>query len=160
MRRRHQQLDFAESIHFVTTTTRVRGTWFVEAGLCTHILEMLEWYRAKHDLRCLGYVLMPDHLHVLLHQTEAGAFVSQLMAGFKRETSKQTCPPAYPTEALWRDRYDDVPVPGHDAALNKLRYMHDNPVRRGLVAEAQDYPWSSAREYFGDSAAYVLITKP
>ena len=159
MRRRHQQLDFAGSIHFVTATARVRGSWFVEAGLCTRILEMLEWYRAKHDQRCLGYVLMPDHLHVLLHQTEAGAFVSQLMAGFKRETSKQTRPDGFPAANLWADRYDDVPVPGHDAVMNKLVYLHGNPVRRGLVAEAHDYPWSSARDYFADSAGIVRITK-
>ncbi|MCX6600922.1 MAG: transposase [bacterium] len=159
MRRRHQQLDFAGSIHFVTTTTRVRGMWFVEPNLCTRILEMLEWYRAKHDLQCLGYVLMPDHLHVLLHQSEAGAFVSRLMAGFKRETSKQARPHGYPTANLWKDRFDDVPVPGNDAVVTKLVYVHGNPVRRGLVQEPLDYPWSSARDYFADSPGIVRITK-
>jgi hypothetical protein len=51
-------------------------------------------------------------------------------------------------------------VPGHDAVMNKLAYLHGNPVRRGLVAEAHDYPWSSARDYFEDSAGTVRITKP
>jgi len=160
MRRRHQQLDFAGSVHFVTTTTRVRGLWFVEPELCLRILEILEWYRAKFDLQCLGYVLMPDHLHVLLHQWESGPLVSLFVAGFKRETSKQSRPPAYPAETLWRDRYDDVPVPGHDAVMNKLNYIHGNPVRRGLVADTQDYPWSSAREYVGDATGIVRIAKP
>jgi putative transposase len=160
MRRRHQQLDFAGSIHFVTTTTRVRGMWFVEAGLCIRILEMLEWYRAWHNLQCLGFVLMPDHLHVLLRQSKPGPVVSRAMAGFKRETSKQTRPPGYLAANLWADRYDDVPVPGSDAVMNKLRYIHGNPVRRGLVVEPQDYLWSSAHDYFSQPTGLVQITKP
>jgi len=106
---------------------------------------------------CLGYVLMPDHLHALLLQQEEGLAVSELMERFKKFTSRKLRPAMYTGVSLWRRRYDDVPVPGTDAAKTKLIYMHGNPVRRGLVTTPEDYPWSSAREYAGLEPGIVHI---
>ena len=159
MRRRHSRLAFAGSIHFVTTVTRMKGAWFVGDEICSAILNLFEWYRAKFSLECIGYVLMPDHLHALLHQRDSGTQVSQMMAGFKRESSKQACPRDYPGITLWLDRYDDVPVPGLDAVMTKLEYMHNNPIRPGLVERAEQYPWSSARDYFDMGLGCVQIIK-
>ena len=87
MLRRHSQIALAGTIHFVTTVTRIRGSWFVEATLCGLILRIFEHCRAKNNLTCLGYVLMPDHIHILLHQGEDGSMVSKCMAEFKKVTS-------------------------------------------------------------------------
>ncbi|MBU1935915.1 transposase [bacterium] len=160
MRRRHTRLSFAGSIHFITTVTRIRGAWFVEEEICTRILKFLEWHRAKHSLECIGYVLMPDHLHVLLYQSNEGMQIPQMMAVFKRETSKQLRPKDYPGVTLWNDHYDDVPVPGLNAVVTKLEYMHNNPIRRVLVEEQDEYRWSSARNYFDVEKGIVRITRP
>lgn len=80
--------------------------------------------------------------------------------GFKRESSKQIPLNSYPGATLWYDRYDDVPVPGLDAVNNKLEYMHNNPIRRGLVEKPEQYLWSSARDYFDLGKGEVQITKP
>jgi len=106
---------------------------------------------------CLGYVLMPDHLHALLFQQKEGFAVAELMERFKKFTSRKLRPRAYTGVSLWRRRYDDVPVPGTDAAKTKLVYLHGNPVRRGLVTSPEDYPWSSAREYAGFEKGIVHI---
>jgi len=60
---------------------------------------------------------------------------------------------------LWQSRYDDVPVPGLGAVKTKLDYIHANPIRRGLVERAEDYPWSSAQDYFDEVTGIVQITK-
>lgn len=70
MLRRHQTIAFANSIHFVTLVTRERGRWFVAPELCREILTTFERCRAKENLECFGYVLMPDHLHALLRQCD------------------------------------------------------------------------------------------
>lgn len=101
---------------------------------------------------------MPDHLHVLLCQVQEGSVISRLMAGFKRETSKQARPNDFPGSTLWNDRYDDVPVPGPKAVVTKLNYMLSNPVRRGLAAKPEDYVWSSASDFFSDSPGIIRIT--
>ena len=160
MLRRHQTLDLEGSIHFVTTVTAVRGNWFIENNVCTEILKIFEGYRRKFELRCLGFVLMPDHLHALFYQDESGSLVSDYMRSFKGLTSKKYRPPQYSNGSLWRRRYDDVPVPGSKAVTTKLNYMHANPIRRGLVEEPEDYPWSSARDYLELGTGIVELWRP
>ena len=50
---------------------------------------------------CLGYVLMPDHLHVLVQQTTDGAQISELLRHFKRSTARVCKPSVYPSAPLW-----------------------------------------------------------
>jgi putative transposase len=159
MRQRHQRLAFAGSIHFITTIARARGEVFTNERTCREILDLFEWYRNKFAVNCLGYVLMPDHLHALLHQEKADLLIPPLMQGFKKLTSRRCRPPRYPRWTLWQSRYDDVPVPGFDAVKTKLDYIHANPIRRGLVARAEDYPWSSAQDYFCEATGIIQITK-
>ncbi len=146
MLRRHNQRNFVASTHFVTTVTNVRGNWFIEENVCRYLLELFEGYRAQQKLDCFGYVLMPDHLHVLLRQVCPEGLVTRTLQGFKSVSSRKLTLQNYPARLLWREHYDDVPVPGSDAISTKLRYMHGNPVNRGIVEKPEDYKWSSQRE--------------
>jgi len=159
MLQRHNLLAFAGSIHFVTTTTQIRGDVFTDDRICREVLELFEWYRNKFSVDCLGYVLMPDHLHAILHQEQAEIVIPPLMQSFKKLTSRRCRPVRFPAATLWHSRYDDVPVPGTEAVRTKLEYIHANPIRRGLVERAEDYPWSSARDYFDWTAGVVRITR-
>jgi putative transposase len=159
MLRRHQQLDFAGSLHFVTLVTLERGAWFTSDECCRAILESFEFCRSKVGVECLGYVLMPDHLHALLWQQKDEQSISKLVQDFKKFTSRKLQPVDYPGDTLWHIRYDDVPVPGPDAAKTKLAYMHGNPVRRGLVQRPEDYLWSSAVDYVEMQAGIVTVLK-
>ncbi|RQV93949.1 hypothetical protein EH220_07765 [bacterium] len=158
MRRRHSRLDFKGSIHFVTTVTLERGNWFVSSDVCLPILEIFEYYRNRYSLKCYGYVLMPDHIHCLFEQINDGAAVPGFMKMFKRVSAKQIQIPEYRGAHLWQERYDDVPVPGRDAAMTKLKYMLNNPVRRELVSDPVDYLWSSARDHYGVTKGTVTIS--
>jgi putative transposase len=144
MRRRHSQLNLAGSIHFVTTVTSERGRWFVTDAACEHMLSVLEHYRAKYQVDCFGYVLMPDHLHAMFRQNEEGDFVSRLMRGFKEYTSRHIFP-EFGISVGWRANYDDVPIPSRDAGLTRLTYMLGNPVRAGIVESAGAYRWARPR---------------
>jgi putative transposase len=157
MIRRHRQLSAIDSVHFVTCVTSERGRWFVAPSACRGMLVEFETARSTLDVRCLGFVLMPDHFHALLMQTTAGDQLAELMRRFKRSTSQTFRPELYAADTLWRRRYDDVPVPGNEAARTKLHYIHHNPVKRGLAATPESYPWSSAREYHGIGAALVSV---
>ena len=157
MLHRHQRIAVAGSLHFVTTVTQFRGLWFIEHEICTQILTMLERCRAEHHLDCLGYVLMPDHLHVLFYQREDGSAVCDCMEQFKKWSARRLCPPQYTKRPLWRRRYDDVPLPGVDAAVRRLYYMHYNPVKRGLTSEPEQYPWSSAGELLKDQKGIITL---
>jgi len=157
MLNRHSRLNFAGSVHFVTTVTLERGPWFVEESVCDAILQSFEFARARHNIACIGYVLMPDHLHALLVQPEANFGVASMMESFKKFTSRKLRPPSYHGETLWREHYNDMAVAGIEVARAKLEYTHENPVRRGLVHNAEEYPWSSAGHYAGARSSIVQI---
>jgi putative transposase len=159
MLRRHKQLAFAGSLHFVTTVTEVRSDWFVDPALCRKVLEAFEYCRARFEVQCLGYVLMPDHLHAVLYQQNEEALIPAMMRRFKSLTATRCRPHGYENTALWRRRYDDVPLPNAEAVNTRLQYMHFNPVRRGLVEAAEKYAWSSARDWAGTEAGIVHISK-
>lgn len=160
MRRRHSTIAFAGSIHFITTVTAQRGDWFVKREICEAVLKWFEGYRSKHNLVCYGYILMPDHLHALLLQREDGDSVSLAIGGFKQMVSLKSKPDCYPEGQFWREGFDDVPVPGRDAAMTKLEYVHNNPIKRGLVGKPEDYLWSSAPFYYLETESIVTLERP
>jgi len=157
MLRRHQQLTFAGSVHFITVVTEKRGNWFCSDDICISLLYLFESYRAKFQLVCFGYVLMPDHLHTLLMQPEDGPQVQQFMNEFKKWSSRKLKPASFDSARLWRRSYDDVPVPGRNASVIKLNYLHNNPVRRGLVSNMEDYRWSSFHDYIDGPHGIVTV---
>ncbi len=150
MRERHEKLAVLNSVHFVTTVTSERGGWFTEPEICRKILEVFERCRAELNIICLGYVLMPDHLHALLAQTIEGMQIPVLMRRLKRRTSIKCRPSTFTASTLWDDGYDDVIVPGSDACWTKLDYIHWNPVKKGLCERPEEFPWASAADYFFD----------
>jgi putative transposase len=88
-----------------------------------------------------GYVVMPDHVHLLVGEPETAALslaVQMLKQRFSRTRTE---------EYVWEPRYYDFNVRTEEKRIEKLRYMHRNPVKRGLVAEAGEWRWSSFRAY-------------
>jgi putative transposase len=66
------------------------------------------------------------------------------------QSSKQSVARTLPlrgAEPFWQARYYDFNVPSERKRIEKLRYMHRNPVKRGLVAAPEDWAWSSFRPW-------------
>lgn len=159
MLRRHSRYSTAHSTYFVTTTIVERGNWLVNEDVCMRALDIIEHYRKFYQLQFIGYCLMPDHVHFLIHQEREGRDVSDFMERFKSISARSCVPPHYPPEQkFWRRRFDSMSIPGTRALQTKLRYIHWNPVRKGLVTEPQIYSWSSARDWYnGQQTGPVTI---
>ena len=65
-----------------------------------------------------------------------------------------------PQRPFWLARYHDKNVTIRDERIDILRYIHRNPVRRGLVTLREDWMWSSFRHYFLHEPSAVVITPP
>jgi putative transposase len=100
---------------------------------------LLEQVRKKHDFYLFGYVLMPEHVHLLLSEPKLQRLEDTIRV-LKGETSKRL---KGDRKQFWQRRYHDFNVFTHDKFVEKLRYMHRNPVERGLVEAPEDWPWSS-----------------
>ncbi|MCX6601623.1 MAG: transposase [bacterium] len=157
MLRRHNSIAIPGTLHFVTTVTAIRGNWFTGDEVCRQVLWEFEKSRIRQGLQCLGYVLMPDHVHAVLFQLEEGLQISAMLRDFKAATALSCRPEQFHGPSLWQRRYDDVPLPGINALFRRLEYMHNNPVKRGFATSAGEWPWSSVHDFLGASSGVVRV---
>ena len=106
---------------------------------------------AREAVRCLAWCLMPNHVHLILVPPTAGALRSALAEAHRRYSRRINIAQGW-TGYLWQGRFSSYPMdPVHLAAA--IRYVELNPVRAGLAARAEDWPWSSAAAHVGGRAA-------
>jgi putative transposase len=104
----------------------------------------------------VGYVVMPEHFHILMSEPKAGN-LSVAMQVLKYRVSRKCRRPHESEEqirlapAFWQARYYDLNVYSGKKKIEKVRYIHRNPVTRGLVKSPEEWRWSSYRYYrFGE----------
>jgi putative transposase len=128
-------------LHFVTFSCFQRRQYLGSPQVCARFEEALERARLKYRFCVIGYVVMPEHVHLLLSEpTEAplsGAFNSLKLSVSKLSNQ----------HPFWQSRYYDFNVFTTRKQVEKLRYLHRNPVTRGLVSRPEDWPWSSFQHY-------------
>ena len=102
-----------------------------------------------------GYVVMPEHVHLLVSEPlDYGVPLSKALQALKISVSRR-----FATRPFWQRRYYDFNVFSHNKRIEKLKYMHRNPVKRGLVERPDEWRWSSYRHYLLDEAGPVEITR-
>jgi putative transposase len=138
--RRYQQ---AESLHFITFSCYHRLPHLAGADAKAICEQLLERMRKRHQLRVYAYVLMPEHVHVLTNEPP-GILLAQVLKGWKQQVSKSL---KGDRTKFWQDRYYDMNLRGEGAMTETIRYIHRNPVKRGLVERPEDYRWSSFGHY-------------
>ena len=104
----------------------------------------LETVRLRYGFVVAGYVLMPEHVHLLVGETRKASLAVALQI-LKQQTSRKLKKPD--AVQFWQRRYYDFNVWTEEKTVEKLSYMHRNPVQRGLVARPEDWRWSSFRHY-------------
>ena len=107
-------------------------------------LRCLEDTRRRTDWRIYAYVVMPEHVHLLVNEPGRGS-LADAMRDLKLSFSKRV--PGEREGSFWQKRYHDRNVRSEGEFGGKLRYIHRNPVKRGLVEECGDWRWSSFRHY-------------
>ncbi|MCW8131990.1 MAG: transposase [Planctomycetota bacterium] len=112
---------------------------------------------ANHKGYCGGFVIMPNHVHLLLWLSDGGplsTFVQELkqISSFRIHSLFKKQYPEYMKrienpKAIWQAGYYAFRIYSKEKAIQKLEYMHRNPVRAGLADTPEDWPWSSAQFY-------------
>ncbi len=115
-------------------------------------VQALERSRKLYRMLVYGFVVMPEHVHLLISEPERGT-VANAIQSLKICSAKRGKPHISQRMGnvgdpvpFWQKRYYDRNV-GAKEFTEKLRYIHRNPVRRGLVASAVEWKWSSFRHY-------------
>ena len=103
-------------------------------------------------------MVMPEHVHMLISEPVRGT-VATVVQVIKQRVARRLLPKRRPGQArlwdeeehFWQKRYYDFNVWSEKKKVEKLRYMHRNPVKRGLVSAPELWAWSSYRAYaFGE----------
>jgi putative transposase len=156
-----QRFHASGNAHFITCSCYHRQPFLSSARRRDLFLTILEDVRQKYQFIAWGYVVMPEHFHLLISEPtqRTVAVAMQVLkqrvsrrARRKKTTADQIAlwqaelPPAF-----WQKRYYDFNVFSQRKHAEKLNYMHNNPVKRGLVESAGRWRWSSFRTYrFGE----------
>jgi putative transposase len=133
----------AEALHFITFSCFHRFPLLDSPGAKDTIEAVLELTRARHQARVYAYVLMPEHLHLLINEPPS-ILVAQFLKALKQVASRKL---RGQRERYWQERYFDANIRGEAVRSEVIRYVHRNPVKRGLVKSPGDYPWSSFNHY-------------
>ena len=162
--------------HFLTISCSRRLRFFDHDPVKRVFVDGLQHTRDRLGVRLIGYVVMPQHVHVLVFPVPSGACepvgISRVLQQLKQYVGRQGkqalrsiweergslgSPPldawavATSPRPFWKTRGYDFNVTTEKALHTKLDYMHKNPVTRGLVDRAEQWRWSSYRYYeYGD----------
>jgi putative transposase len=160
----------AHHLHFITCSCYRRLPFLSRAGSRDRFLSILDQVRQRYRFVVVGYVVMPEHIHLLMSEPEVGN-PSTVMQVLKQRTARALLPKrkrrdprqgnlfgeqALP-RAFWQARYYDFNVWTARKRVEKLRYMHRNPVKRGLVESPEQWRWSSYRFYLLGEAGPVRV---
>jgi putative transposase len=134
---------------------------------------VLEEVRRRYHFVVAGFVVMPEHVHLLVSEPERGnpstvmqvvkqSFARRWLRTYrKRGASRQGAlwDLALDHGHVWQRRFYDFVVWNEHKRAQKLRYMHWNPVVRGLVLEPEQWRWSSYRHYAYGESGVVLVNE-
>jgi putative transposase len=138
--------------HFITFSCHDRKSYLNTPSARDIFEDSLESTRKRYKFEVLGYVVMPEHVHLLVSEPESKPLATALQA-LKLSVSKLSTP-----KPFWQTRYYDFNVYTHDKLVEKIKYMHRNPVTRGLVTNPEDWPHSSYRYYLLNAPTKIRIT--
>src|SRR5580658_3104802 len=141
----------AGCFHFVTFSCYHRLA-YLGTGTARSLFERsLEAMRLRYDFVVCGYVVMPEHVHLLVSEPKK-ALLSKAIQALKLSVSVQSR-----QRPFWQARYYDFNVHNEAKCVEKLRYMHRNPVKRGLVEKPEQWRWSSFMHYATGAEGTVEI---
>jgi putative transposase len=140
--RRLPRLDLPGHTYYLTCCTDRRQRIFANPAHAEYLIHLYVCHRDQGFLKIHGYVVMPDHYHVvltLLGDASLSGVVRAVHSLFARHFRKTN--PAH--GRLWQRRFYDRVIRSESDLWEKIGYMHNNPVKVGLVRFPDDHLWSS-----------------
>ncbi len=106
-------------------------------------IDILLKYKSKYNYKLYHYVLMTNHVHLVIEPTETGGELSQIMKGINLSYAQYFKKKFNYTGHFWQDRFKSIIISKDEYLLACGSYVELNPVRAGMVKDPKDYPWSS-----------------
>jgi putative transposase len=155
-RRRHSFNPWG--LFFATTSTFDHAVMFTRPEHYRLVMEKIELYRIRDEASIHAYVIMPHHFHLLINIPH-GKSISAYMRDLKKLTARDyrrvnRIAPA----RFWQRRFDDFDIVTEKTYYTKFNYIHQNPVRAGLVGSPEDWAYSSAGYFARGEQGIITVT--
>src|SRR5580692_1026344 len=144
------------NLHFITWSCYRRRPLLDNPARRDLLLAALELMRVRYRFAVIGYVVMPEHVHLLISEPLIGD-PSKTVQAAKLSVSRRLAISSEFSGRFWHSRFYDFNLWGPQKEVEKLNYMHRNPAVRGLVASPEDWRWSSYRSYAYREAGLIRI---
>ena len=163
-------------LHFITFSCYRRLPLLGKASTRGLFLKTLAEVRARYRFALFGFVVMPEHVHLLMGEPEKGT-PSDVLQALKQGVSRKVRGTGKRKRALveqnelpfreelaalpqfWQRRFYDFNVWSAKKVREKLDYMHENPVTRKLVRHPREWPWSSWSHYYGEGRCLLQMDR-
>jgi len=156
------------ALAFITTTVNGHKPVFSLPEIADVIVTQISESITYFDCSVVGYVIMPEHIHLLLGMKRIellSKFIQSLKSLSSRKI-KSRIPPQFKESfsaekgyKFWNTRFDDVIINSEKQFKIKLNYIHNNPVKAGLVDRAIDWKYSSAKDWLTEDSGPIPIDK-
>ncbi|HHT9117822.1 MAG TPA: REP-associated tyrosine transposase [Candidatus Hypogeohydataceae bacterium YC38] len=127
----------------VFITTRTITPILKEERFAFTVEEAIFFGRDKGWYLLLSYIIMTDHMHLVIIPKERD--ISKIMQGIKGFASRIINERLGKTGSIWQTGFYDYLLDSEEKLFTKIRYLEDNPVRKGLVSTPEEYRFSSAQ---------------
>ena len=145
--------------YFITTNVKNNIPIFKDDSCCQLLINDLDYYRKELEFILYGYVIMPTHLHLIIHPSEKTS-IALVMKKIKGHSSYPINKYLNQKGSLWQEDYFEHIIRNKLDFKEKVDYIHKNPVKAGLVENMKEYKYSSYRNYYFGDESIIRIDFP
>jgi putative transposase len=157
---RLKHYDNLGTVRFVTLCCYHFRPHFIDDSAASLFIKHLDAARRKHGFRLFAYVIMPEHVHLVLlpaDDMKLGMVIREIKSKMAREYFAVTKPGTGEAHVFWQKRCYDHNCRTVEADRQKIVYCHNNPVKRGLAQNPAGYLLSSYRWYQGERDVPLMM---
>lgn len=161
-------------IHALTFSCHKMAPLLLNRTVCEFLIDSIRDAKNKHKFDLLAYVFMPDHVHLIIWPRYNNYCISRILLSIKQPVARKaidyakhqnqdylklmaTNQIARPYHFWQKGGGFDKNICNSDGLIRMIKYIHNNPVRRGLIGMAEDWHWSSAWEWTGLSMEAGIV---
>jgi REP element-mobilizing transposase RayT len=153
--RRLRDFDYSNRAVYITTDTHEQKAIFVSDEQANKIYEALDKVYPEYDFKINGFVIMPTHCHLIIASENND--LSDIMHDIKGIAAFKMLDGGLLKGKLWQRGFYDHVIRNREDLLEKLNYMHLNPLRAGLAKDTSDYKHSSYHFYYNGEVCEIPI---
>lgn len=136
-----RHIHIKEYPYVTTTVTLKREPMFADFRAADILMEAVLFGKKQQWYYLLSFVIMPDHMHLVIIPKDKN--ISECMKSIKGFSARQINRVLNRKGSIWQVGFYDYVLDSEEKVLTRMKYVEDNPLRKGLVNRSEDYEYSS-----------------